>query len=196
MSPIPQRYNLKAIHNKNRRTALEAIGVTNTSKIQSESNSQPLCSDTYLLSGCHQYLKDTIWKQFTTKLMLFLFSLRCHQYLKDTIWKQFTTNLLTPTYTYWCHQYLKDTIWKQFTTKKLFNLFFFGVSPIPQRYNLKAIHNRCISNSFAAFGVTNTSKIQSESNSQRYAFPACKALGCHQYLKDTIWKQFTTISRR
>ena len=37
MSPIPQRYNLKAIHNKPRIMFMVMIGVTNTSKIQSES---------------------------------------------------------------------------------------------------------------------------------------------------------------
>ena len=37
VSPIPQRYNLKAIHNDDRRFLLLCKGVTNTSKIQSES---------------------------------------------------------------------------------------------------------------------------------------------------------------
>ena len=42
------------------------------------------------------------------------------------------------------------------------------MSPIPQRYNLKAIHNKAIQGQPILNGVTNTSKIQSESNSQRF----------------------------
>ena len=37
VSPIPQRYNLKAIHNQSLLLLLQSSGVTNTSKIQSES---------------------------------------------------------------------------------------------------------------------------------------------------------------
>ena len=167
MSPIPQRYNLKAIHNAAFARALSVAGVTNTSKIQSESNSQPepICEPA---------------------------SLRCHQYLKDTIWKQFTTTARWYVSAYWCHQYLKDTIWKQFTTRNIYVSRCLKVSPIPQRYNLKAIHNRSNTWNSSCAGVTNTSKIQSESNSQLAYKSKHTFLGCHQYLKDTIWKQFTT----
>jgi len=119
-------------------------GVTNTSKIQSESNSQPEANPISNQFRCHQYLKDTIWKQFTTK------------------WPRS------------CHK--------------------LTVSPIPQRYNLKAIHNWLSVHLFWLAGVTNTSKIQSESNSQLISLFLVKNLWCHQYLKDTIWKQFTTVS--
>jgi len=60
------------------------------------------------------------------------------------------------------------------------------VSPIPQRYNLKAIHNLLYVVDAAGLGVTNTSKIQSESNSQQRGFVNEIKNRCHQYLKDTI----------
>ena len=169
VSPIPQRYNLKAIHNSSSRTWTAGAGVTNTSKIQSESNSQQYGRLLATMKRCHQYLKDTIWKQFTTDENVRLTAWICG-----------------------CHQYLKDTIWKRF--KAHFQLFHYlwEVSPIPQRYNLKAIHNRVARRTLFPSGVTNTSKIQSESNSQRYWRSYLSRYWCHQYLKDTIWKQFTT----
>ena len=143
VSPIPQRYNLKAIHNEFGLEYEIKVGVTNTSKIQSESNSQQ-CDETGF-------------------------------------------------FPYWCHQYLKDTIWKQFTTVIPFCFAICSVSPIPQRYNLKAIHNPSSQIHLQLTGVTNTSKIQSESNSQLNGSTSGILNWCHQYLKDTIWKQFTTL---
>ena len=140
--PICQRYNLKAIHNAQSIDHTIDLVVTNMSKIQSESNSQlnrqrtksPLC--------CDQYVKDTIWKQFTT---------------------------------WWPSSRCMCMLW-----------------PICQRYNLKAIHNCRIAIVMRTQVVTNMSKIQSESNSQQI-FPIwCRQLSCDQYVKDTIWKQFTT----
>jgi len=218
VSPIPQRYNLKAIHNVFIGIIILRYGVTNTSKIQSESNSQRTMNLTSESIRCHQYLKDTIWKQFTTsqpeqsqsygvspipqrynlkaihncpgpclntltgvtntskiqsesnsQRLKYSCPLanRCHQYLKDTIWKQFTTRRRILRLRNWCHQYLKDTIWKQFTTVRTLSTILPWVSPIPQRYNLKAIHNVGAFVYIRFSGVTNTSKIQSESNSQR-----------------------------
>ena len=192
VSPIPQRYNLKAIHNKYGWFTITAPGVTNTSKIQSESNSQLTISSPFNSIGCHQYLKDTIWKQFTTisdaprgcKLVSPIpqrYNLKAihngagrrgrrrdgvtntSKIQSESNSQQVKKNLLT-----WsgCHQYLKDTIWKQFTTMEGKRKTARLVSPIPQRYNLKAIHNLCIFNYHTRWGVTNTSKIQSESNSQ------------------------------
>ena len=120
-----------------------------------------------------------------------------------------------------CDQYVKDTIWKQFTTfleqvKNAQSLW-----PICQRYNLKAIHNEPTLSSTTITVVTNMSKIQSESNSQlkwvmklqpKVVTNMSKIqsesnsqlffnffvylLSCDQYVKDTIWKQFTTVDRR
>ena len=268
VSPIPQRYNLKAIHNQLITHLWDFFGVTNTSKIQSESNSQLANCSLTLNPWCHQYLKDTIWKQFTTinaadikkytvspipqrynlkaiHNTLYIFSsplfgvtntskIQSESNSQQAVqlasrWCGVTNtskiqsesnsqlNLHKCRNEQGCHQYLKDTIWKQFTT---YNKVFCGlkkVSPIPQRYNLKAIHNKlfpcqrpikvspipqrynlkAIHNQVDLLlcfkqGVTNTSKIQSESNSQLFSLFMYKYIRCHQYLKDTIWKQFTT----
>mgnify|MGYP006922231645 CR=1 FL=1 len=116
-----------------------------------------------------------------------------------------------------CDQYVKDTIWKQFTTIEGLASFYLMLWPICQRYNLKAIHNSMLSTSHDSLVVTNMSKIQSESNSQhmicviilqpvvtnmskiqsesnsQHKF-LCRSHRncCDQYVKDTIWKQFTT----
>ena len=93
-----------------------------------------------------------------------------------------------------CDQYVKDTIWKQFTTMPDGYAGRLLLWPICQRYNLKAIHNTCTRLAVFRDVVTNMSKIQFESNSQP-ARCACKRIGsCDQYVKDTIWKQFTTTT--
>jgi len=48
---------------------IDRLVVTNMSKIQSESNSQLVFSYIRMLGGCDQYVKDTIWKQFTTNIL-------------------------------------------------------------------------------------------------------------------------------
>ena len=141
VSPIPQRYNLKAIHNLLHLKGQQHLGVTNTSKIQSESNSQPCKPCLYISFWCHQYLKDTIWKQFTTVSSTHPLLSRCHQYLKDTIWKQFTTKSNSK-----LRKVRVSPIPQRYNLKAIHNLRSMYVcsilvSPIPQRYNLKAIHN-------------------------------------------------------
>jgi len=116
--------------------------VLNISKIQSESNSQQREVLQFLEKGCAQYIKDTIWKQFTT------------------CW-----GCETP-----CNR----------------------LCSIYQRYNLKAIHNRQGAIPTTIPAVLNISKIQSESNSQHNDLTYDNAKSCAQYIKDTIWKQFTT----
>ena len=218
VSPIPQRYNLKAIHNRTKRMKWDYCGVTNTSKIQSESNSQHTFTFITNVSRCHQYLKDTIWKQFTTRWMTWCYPTGVspipQRYNLKAIHNWFTSSNIqffgvtntskiqsesnsqrchSCAFSHQrCHQYLKDTIWKQFTTCSELRSLLWWVSPIPQRYNLKAIHNRQGSQPRHLRGVTNTSKIQSESNSQLLIRWLCNRHWCHQYLKDTIWKQFTT----
>ena len=119
------------------------------------------------MRSCDQYVKDTIWKQFTTSLIGFRRTTSCDQYVKDTIWKQFTTMN---------HQWPPDKpLW-----------------PICQRYNLKAIHNNQVRKKKKVAVVTNMSKIQSESNSQLWQLCDWANWSCDQYVKDTIWKQFTT----
>ena len=95
-----------------------------------------------------------------------------------------------------CDQYFKDTIWKQFTTCYLQLFRFVLLWPIFQRYNLKAIHNTPPGALLLYIAVTNISKIQSESNSQLGGNISKRSISCDQYFKDTIWKQFTTITQR
>jgi len=241
--PICQRYNLKAIHNisANRVGTIDVVTnmskiqsesnsqlaprrgkpksvVTNMSKIQSESNSQPWGIKSKKGNGCDQYVKDTIWKQFTTTS-----SCRCQ---RPALWPICQRYNLKAIHNYHepnagadnvvtnmskiqsesnsqrcssrnslaqcCDQYVKDTIWKQFTTELAHRRLVEKLWPICQRYNLKAIHNSIYKVVFARNVVTNMSKIQSESNSQLARSTATNWASCDQYVKDTIWKQFTT----
>ena len=118
----------------------------------------------------------------------------CYQFLKDTIWKQFTTRGYLPSFTSCCYQFLKDTIWKQFTTDYVPATTPEKLLSVPQRYNLKAIHNQNRQPSKRNFAVISSSKIQFESNSQQKFSSRNILQCCYQFLKDTIWKQFTTHS--
>jgi hypothetical protein len=55
-----QRYNLKAIHNGGRGGYHSSNAVFNTSKIQSESNSQHPHHFATMIYSCVQHVKDTI----------------------------------------------------------------------------------------------------------------------------------------
>ena len=140
---IRQRYNLKAIHNPN--TAIDTAIIV-----------------------VYQYVKDTIWKQFTTNLSLCQQIKSClsirQRYNLKAIHNHYLFQLCKYRVVY---QYVKDTIWKQFTTHFLYVvlllLLFINTSKIQfesnsqlsrcnnkirrrclsirQRYNLKAIHN-------------------------------------------------------
>ena len=116
----------------------------------------------------------------------------CYQFLKDTIWKQFTTNNGSDKQRNSCYQFLKDTIWKQFTTGLTLALMPIWLLSVPQRYNLKAIHNLFASRISISRAVISSSKIQFESNSQLKRWFVFAQSSCYQFLKDTIWKQFTT----
>ena len=139
---VCQRYNLKAIHNGYNGRCINGYVVIGMSKIQSESNSQPISNWWIIAKGCDRYVKDTIWKQFTT--------LDRNRFAKGSLWS------------------------------------------VCQRYNLKAIHNGLQGQQKTSSVVIGMSKIQSESNSQQETKVALKDLGCDRYVKDTIWKQFTT----
>ena len=217
--PICQRYNLKAIHNLEMTQKMQHSVVTNMSKIQFESNSQPGAMQWNCSKCCDQYVKDTIWKQFTTWRLLVGHSLLlwpiCQRYNLKAIhnsklihWGkhpvvtnmskiQFESNSQPITSRQIagarCDQYVKDTIWKQFTTPTHKMYSSRRLWPICQRYNLKAIHNSRLPMKLKSLVVTNMSKIQFESNSQRSANERDESDGCDQYVKDTIWKQFTTL---
>ena len=68
------------------------------------------------------------------------------------------------------YQCVKDTIWKQITTHTQRRKIKLGCLSVCQRYNLKANHN---------YGQ----------NEDKHWY------GVYQCVKDTIWKQITTISR-
>ena len=140
---IYQRYKMKAIHNRSLSNNWNDLAVFNISKIQNESNSQPLVYKILFYLSCVQYIKDTKWKQFTT------------------------TDIL------WCFKWVLCSIY--------------------QRYKMKAIHNSLVDMPFRLLAVFNISKIQNESNSQRSCFGIIYKSSCVQYIKDTKWKQFTTI---
>ena len=63
-----QRYNSKAIHNPFWPMTCSRLVVLSISKIQFKSNSQPIPASRCRLLSCAQYFKDTIQKQFTTKM--------------------------------------------------------------------------------------------------------------------------------
>ena len=137
-----QRYNLKAIHNKLAKLKYIIPVVVSMSKIQSESNSQHPQKMWYDWSCCGFYVKDTIWKQFTTGLIVVIFLRKlwflCQRYNLKAIHNTVTlasveilvvvsmskiqsesnSQPTVPSIFYWtrCGFYVKDTIWKQFTT--------------------------------------------------------------------------------
>ena len=92
-----------------------------------------------------------------------------------------------------CDRYVKDTIWKQFTTKAGNRIVTLSLWSVCQRYNLKAIHNVDGDSNVKLFVVIGMSKIQSESNSQLGKSAEEIDVSCDRYVKDTIWKQFTTV---
>ncbi len=92
----------------------------------------------------------------------------------------------------YCIQYFKDTKRKQFTTELGYNMEGDTLHSIFQRYKTKAIHNIGAAVYYVKFTAFNISKIQNESNSQRYSLKYVAPLDCIQYFKDTKRKQFTT----
>ena len=57
---------MRAIHNCDSPHNVGVVDVSNMSKIRYESNSQPLTMMVRRRIWCFQYVKDTIWEQFTT----------------------------------------------------------------------------------------------------------------------------------
>ena len=193
--------------------------VVSMSKIQSESNSQQCRQQSAFKYCCGFYVKDTIWKQFTTDELnlssyLWLWFL-CQRYNLKAIHNYPIDNIngklvvvsmskiqsesnsqqsgMESAKADGCGFYVKDTIWKQFTTinKCLFSSSWLWF--LCQRYNLKAIHNNRTKTCWSAAVVVSMSKIQSESNSQHPRLYQLFPDGCGFYVKDTIWKQFTTM---
>ncbi len=218
---IFQRYNSKAIHNRDSAPEMVMDVVLNISKIQFKSNSQQYHQLGWHPVCCAQYFKDTIQKQFTTSEPVRTFFARLcsifQRYNSKAIHNlligvamysavvlniskiQFKSNsqqrLAAISDIACCAQYFKDTIQKQFTTVQLTVIQSMKLCSIFQRYNSKAIHNMLSSGSSSSLVVLNISKIQFKSNSQQGLTRCLLTPGCAQYFKDTIQKQFTTICR-
>ena len=189
------------------------------SKIQSESNSQHWSDNKSTMVCCDRYVKDTIWKQFTTHARQWCYPVQlwsvCQRYNLKAIHNSLTQHLKTllvvigmskiqsesnsqpashrSSNTIGCDRYVKDTIWKQFTTQIIGWIGNNKLWSVCQRYNLKAIHNCRVQRNGKTTVVIGMSKIQSESNSQPPPTWALHKFCCDRYVKDTIWKQFTTI---
>ena len=164
------------------------------SKIQSESNSQHRTQKLNHMESCDRYVKDTIWKQFTTPgpilgEQLELWSV-CQRYNLKAI-----HNTL---------QICARKIWVVIGMSKIQSESnsqptaptvkgAISLWSVCQRYNLKAIHNYSCPTPNSSGVVIGMSKIQSESNSQRSGIYCISRKSCDRYVKDTIWKQFTTV---
>ncbi len=144
------------------------LAVGNMSKIQFESDSQLAALPKGGAACCWQYVKDTIWKRFTTRSKL----------------RKNINKLLA--------------ICQRYNLKAIHNCCRMQPQPsvllaICQRYNLKAIHNSLAKQRYHHAAVGNMSKIQFESDSQHVYLKDGDERGCWQYVKDTIWKRFTTV---
>ena len=193
---IRQRYILKANHNVRDNVADKLKGVyqyvkdtfwkqittvnvnigsfdwvfINTSKIHFESKSQPVGCIAQSLERCLSIRQRYILKaNHNCKQIYQLIYIGVYQYVKDTFWKQITTRL------HGCNKFqlvFINTSKIHFESKSQPDE---GLIPetlrclsIRQRYILKANHN---------------ADAKSEINSG----------GVYQYVKDTFWKQITTI---
>ncbi len=184
---------MKAIHNDGVMLTDEVAAVTNMSKIQNESYSQPFACNYVKCISCDQYVKDTKWKLFTTIYWFPCIIIRlwpiCQRYKMKAIhnmiekgkYPEFAVTNMSkiqnesysqlpitfPIVPPCCDQYVKDTKWKLFTTYLLQLLLLLLLWPICQRYKMKAIHNLYRELGCTVYAVTNMSKIQNESYSQQ-----------------------------
>ena len=92
-------FNISKIQNE-RKSQLIVVNhsilrvVFNISKIQNERKSQPVAPTKSKKPGCVQHIKDTKWKEITTKRKQTDDALRCVQHIKDTKWKEITTHVM------------------------------------------------------------------------------------------------------
>ena len=143
---IRQRYNLKAIHNSFYRFYFMYPLFINTSKIQFESNSQPFFATTFTYWCCLSIRQRYNLKAIhNISQSVFSFRLVVYQYVKDTIWKQFTTHHSVYLFLDWL---FINTSKIQFESNSQLVWDCLGILgcclSIRQRYNLKAIHNSVI----------------------------------------------------
>ena len=167
---IRQRYNLKANHNSRIIWVYIFRLFFNTSKIQFESKSQLHDTVECCYRSCFSIRQRYNLKanhnreQGSVKPKRVVF-----QYVKDTIWKQITTKFRNMRAN---HLLFFNTSKIQFESKSQLSLEICGLITccfsIRQRYNLKANHNM-----------------------RRHSVR--RGMVVFQYVKDTIWKQITTV---
>ena len=168
-----------------------------------------------------QYVKDTIWKQITTRLSLTMqrtslffntskiqFESKsqhcCWVFLNlgscFSIRQRYNLKANHNIFYLFCHllnvvfQYVKDTIWKQITTIAhgiiCFALLFFNTSKI--QFESKSQHvNRLNTSLVSCFSIRQRYNLKANHNSKTGR--TWTSLVVFQYVKDTIWKQITTI---
>ena len=194
---VCQRYNLKANHNKSKKQLIEKPGE-------------------------YQYVKDTIWKQITTipslatNLQRVNISMSKIQFeSKSQLVERVETNTirwisvcqrynLKANHNRWVngatvaageYQYVKDTIWKQITTSCI-------EGQIPRKVNIRMSKIQFESKSqldniltlqiVMWISVCQRYNLKANHNCQKCFFTCFK--GEYQYVKDTIWKQITTLT--
>ena len=163
------------------------------SKIQSESKSQQfrVCGDTVI--GCGIYVKDTIWKQITT--------IKCDIVTIPKLWYLCQRYNLKANHNKgcWIVDYRRVVVSmskiqseskSQLGCRQCWGVF---VVVSMSKIQSESKSQRQSANSLFCNVVVSMSKIQSESKSQhiREYFNLCNSCGI--YVKDTIWKQITTV---
>ena len=91
-----------------------------------------------------------------------------------------------------CYQSQNYKIWKQFTTPLLVRLRFQRLLSIAKLQNLKAIHNKMVTQWAKQRVVINRKTTKFESNSQLRPYCSEALRCCYQSQNYKIWKQFTT----
>ena len=187
------------------------------SKIRFESNSQLVVCGHGAEHGCFQYVKDTLWKQFTTDgVRTFQFGLLfpiCQRYALKAIHNMRPKRLAFMWLFPICQRYALKAIHNGFKSKRKIVLVVSNMSKIRFESNSQQKRTTCteilvVSNmskirfesnsqhqaarTVTVRVVSNMSKIRFESNSQHMKCRMTSQRSCFQYVKDTLWKQFTT----
>ena len=144
--------------------------------------------------GVYQCVKDTIWKQITTRNWIWQ---ACHKVFISVSKIQFESKSQLIDYgkiiTWGVYQCVKDTIWKQITTEamQLANAagVFISVSKI-QFESKSQRFGRWIQYDYWCLSVCQRYNLKANHNGRK-RFIGC-SWGVYQCVKDTIWKQITT----
>ena len=168
---IRQRYFLKANHNTVTCHPLLYRMFINTSKILFESKSQLWGGLDNNSHRCLSIRQRYFLKANHNTLSSIVSSVDdVYQYVKDTFWKQITTQRSSCLQWTWMFINTSKILFESKSQPVVSSPFFFaGCLSIRQRYFLKANHNRLLDTLLSERDV-------------------------YQYVKDTFWKQITTIN--